>query len=614
MLERQGNRVVSNYIILTLSFVLLIFSCARKPEMITEKTFLLVQNGVSDCSIVIPSRCSPSVQYASEELQRFLEQMTGVRLPIKTDEEPIAGKEIILGNNARLSQIGLLIDWYDLGEEGYIIKVSPDWIVIAGGEPRGTLYGVYGLLEDHLDCRWFTPQVSRIPKYETLILPLFEEKVIPPLEYREPFTMDAFDGDWCARNRMNGHAANLTEKHGGKTVYCGFVHTFDSLVPPEKYFDKHPEYFSFVNGKRIKEQTQLCCTNEEVIQIVIEEIKRRMRENPQAKVFSVSQNDWYNFCQCEKCSALAKAEESQMAPVLYLVNRVAQAVRDEFPDKIIDTLAYQWTRKPPKTMRPEPNVVIRLCSIECCFAHPLESCTSKANRDFVNDLIGWSKICNRLWVWDYVTSFSHYLVPFPNLEVRGPNIRLFVKYNVTGIFEQDTYNTLHGEFNELSAYVNAKLLWDPTYDEKLAISEFLDGYYEEAGPYIQQYLDLIHKPIHQKNIHMNIWVGPDGKHLNDELLKQAELIFDQAEQAVAHKPEVLERVKIARLSVDYAIMERARKRDMNKNLKNSDLAMVTRARRFFEVAERNNITRYREFNGEMSSYKKIVEEWLGTTL
>ena len=71
-----------------------------------------------------------------------------------------------------------------------------------------------------------------------------------------------------------------------------------------------------------------------------------------------------------------------MAPVLQLVNRVAEAVEKEFPDKAVETLAYQWTRQPPKTMRPRPNVIIRLCSIECCFSHPLATCDSPANRTF----------------------------------------------------------------------------------------------------------------------------------------------------------------------------------------------------------------------------------------
>ena len=214
-------------------------------------------------------------------------------------------------------------------------------------------------------------------------------------------------------------------------------------MPPEKYFDEHPEYFSLVQGRRRKDQSQLCCTNPDVIRICTEAIREAMRQQPQATVFSVSQNDWDNHCECPNCQELARAEGSQMAPVLQLVNRVAEAVEKEFPDKIVETLAYQWTRRPPKTMRPRPNVVIRLCSIECCFSHPLATCDGKANKAFRADLEAWAKVAPRLWVWDYATDFRHYLLPFPNQRVRGPNVRFYVAHNVKGIFEQDTYDTPH---------------------------------------------------------------------------------------------------------------------------------------------------------------------------
>ncbi len=337
-------------------------------------------------------------------------------------------------------------------------------LVIAGGGLRGNLYGVYGLLEDHLGCRWFTPTLSRIPQMDPLVIEPIDETKIPVLEYREPFVMDCFDGDWCARNRVNSSAAALDARHGGKVRFGNgmFVHTFNRLMPPETYFDRHPEYYSEVGGKRLRQRTQLCCTNDDVVRICTDEMRKAIRADPGAFVFSLSQNDWANYCECSKCRALAEREGSEMGPVLQLVNRVAQALEEEFPDKAIETLAYTYTRKPPQNLRPRRNVIIRLCSIECCFMHPLASCDQEANRAFVRDLREWAKIADRLWIWDYVTSFRDYLVPFPNLRVRDDNIRLLVENHVTGIFEQDVYSTLCGELSPLSGYLNAKLLWEIT--------------------------------------------------------------------------------------------------------------------------------------------------------
>ncbi|HOH31014.1 MAG TPA: DUF4838 domain-containing protein, partial [Candidatus Hydrogenedentes bacterium] len=412
---------------------------------------------------------------------------------------------------------------------------------------------------------------------------------------------------------MNGYAAGLEERHGGKIMYYGFVHTFEGLLPPETYYDAHPEYYALVDGKRLKERSQLCCTNPEVMELVAQEVRRRMAEHPEATVFSVSQNDWYNYCQCETCTRLAEAEGSQIAPVLQLVNHVARSVATEFPDKLIDTLAYQYTRKPPASMRPEPNVIIRLCSIECDFAHPFEERTTPENRAFCDDLEAWAKVANRLWVWNYNTSFSSYLTPFPNLNVRGPNIRYMIANNVRGIFEQDVYNTPHGCFSPLSGYLGAKLLWNPNYDTELAINEFLTGVYAEAATPLRLYLDLFHEAVKDPETRMGIWIGPDVPFLTDDLMKRADALMDMAEAAVAHRPEVLERVRIARLSTDFTIMERIRALgsaafdyDHSRFTVMPSVDFKQRAERFFETAERHGLLCIRESGGELANYKQTI--------
>ena len=526
----------------------------------SAQELVLAENGKSAYRIVVAEDASPSTRHGAEELQTFLEQMTGAKLPVVTDAEPATEREIILGDSKHLRFMSIRFDFDELGDEGYVIRTVGNHLVIAGGARRGNMYGVYGLLEDHLGCRWFAPGVSRIPKHKRLAIGPINDKQIPVLEYREPFTYDCFDGDWCARNRVNSSSGRLEEKHGGKVRFGSgfFVHTFNRLVPPDKYFDEHPEYFSLVKGKRLKDHSQLCCTNEDVIRICTEGILKAMRAQPDAFVFSVSQNDWHNYCECETCQALAKREDSQIAPVLALVNRVAEAVQKEFPDKAVETLAYQWTRRPPKSMRPRANVIVRLCSIECCFSHPLATCDSEVNRKFREDTERWAKVSNRLWVWDYVTDFRHYLLPFPNQRVRNDNIRFYAANNVKGIFEQDTYNTPHSELAALGGYLTAKFLWNPEYDEETAMSEFLEGYYGQAAGPIRKYIDLLHDRVERENIHVNIWVPPSHPHLTDDLLVEADKLWQQAEEAVAGDAAVLRRVQLSRMSVDYAIVERAR--------------------------------------------------------
>ena len=600
---------------------LLILAICAVGSRLSAGDLVLADGGESAYRIVLADNASPSTRHGAEELQMFLERITGAKLPIVSDRQPMAPKEIILGDNAHLRELGIAVDLTLLGREGYVIRTVGERLVIAGGRLRGNMYGVYGFLEDHLGCRWFAPGVSRIPKSTRLRVGPIEDRRIPVLEYREPYVHECLDGDWCARNRMNSSNARIEEKHGGKLSFADgfFCHTFAGLVPPEKYFDEHPEYFSMVDGRRRRKDSQLCCTHPDVIRICTDAIVQAMCDQPRATVFSVSQNDRDHHCECSTCQNLAKQEDSQMAPVLYLVNRVAKAVEEDFPDRVIETLAYQWSRRPPKHMRPRPNVVIRLCSIECCFSHPLAACDDPRTAAFRDDLKAWAKISPRLWVWNYGTNFHYFLLPFPNHRVRGPNVRFFVANNVKGIFEQDNGGSPHGELSALGGYVTAKLMWNPDYDGKRATDEFLQGYYGKAAGPIRSYVDLLSKGVDRDNVHVGIYCTCNHPHLTHDLLLEADGLWQRAEKLVAAQPEVLRRVKLSRMSVDFALLEKARLQMQGyytgMTPPPNGLFMPTaiaRLQPFFETLQGSDLTHFREAARiDKAAYRRELAKDLG---
>jgi hypothetical protein len=204
--------------------------------------------------------------------------------------------------------------------------------------------------------------------------------------------------------------------------------------------------------------------------------------------------------------------------------------------------------------------------------------------------------CNRLWIWDYTTSFANYLVPFPNRHVLRDNIRFFIANNVTGVFEEDTYTTPCGEFNALDGYMQAKFLWDPDYDVDRAMNEFLEGVYGKAASPIRKYLDLLRDKVAQENIHMHIWEGPNARYLSDDLLAAADKLWDEAEAAVADAPPTLNRVNVARLSLDWTLLERTKLTTTSpyqfRNGKyEADVVPSYRRRvdRFFATAQKNGL-------------------------
>lgn len=531
--------------------------CACGARTLRASAVTLIDNGRTGHTIIISKTAIRPEQHAADELQRFLHEISGVRPAIATDDQPVEGKRICVGQSTCVAKLAPEIDIRSLGQEGYHIKTVGDDLIIVGGRPRGTLYGVYTLLEDELGCRWFTPDCSRIPKNPRIIIKPMDRRYVPPLEYRATDYPNSRDGDWAVRNKQNGTLTGIDESRGGKISYAYFVHTFNALIPPEKYFSTHPEWFSMIGGKRIKDHSQLCLTNVEMLKVAKATVRQWIKGNPQATLFSVSQNDWHNYCTCPDCHALAQREEAQSGPLLAFVNAIAEDIERDYPDKIIDTLAYQYTRKPPKTIKPRPNVTVRLCSIECCFIHPLGE--DEFNKSFVRDIQGWATICKRLSIWDYVINYAHTIMPFPNLYVLKPNINFFIANGATSIYEEADYYTKGGEMAELRTWIMAKTLWDPTYDTDKAIDEFCEAYYGPAGKFIRAYVTLLHDQVRNAKYHITIYSPPTVPHLRNEVLAKAHTLFDEAEQAVKDDATLLHRVQVARLPILYVQIARAPK-------------------------------------------------------
>jgi hypothetical protein len=496
-----------------------------------------------------------------------------------------------------------------LGADGIVIRTVGDDLVLAGGHPRGTLYAVYTFLEEHLGCRWWSSKVSTIPKKPTTTVATLNVRYVPMLEYREPFWFDAHDGDWSVRNRCNGNSNRLDDIRGGRHRYEGFVHTFYPLIPPDRYFEDHPEWFSEINGKRSHKRAQLCLTNEQMRAELVKNLKERLRRNPRATIASVSQNDWRGNCQCSKCASIEKEEGSPAGLMLRFVNAVAEDIEDEFPNVAISTLAYQYTRKPPRITKPRHNVIVRLCSIECSFSVPL---SHERNSKFRDDIVGWSKISDRLYIWDYTTNFRHHIMPHPNLRVLGPNVRFFVDHSVKGIFEQGAYTTNGAEMAELRAWVLAKLLWDPTRDGQKLVDEFIAGYYGPAGPDIQDYLKITHDAVEAGGDKLGCFSPHTAKFLSFETLSNGWERLKAAEAAVQDDPDLRFRIRVAQLPIMYAFMMRWDEMRKKCEAVGAEWPMPESIEgtfeQFKEVAEKKNITRLNEWQVGYGALEKALEQ------
>jgi hypothetical protein len=504
--------------------------------MMVQAKSTLFNKGKSDYTILISRDATPSEQTAATELQSYLYDISGARLRISNDLQT-GGRSICIGYNALTAQLtGATEPKAD--DESFHYQSVGHQLVIYGGSKRGTLYGVYAFLEDELGVRWYTPEYTLVPKLKKWSFEKLMKSETPAIQYRfAQYNSVTENADWCAHNKNNSVWTASQNKYGGLEAYWN-AHTSGQLMPAGAYFESHPEYFSMRDGKRIP-NGQLCLSNPDVLKICIEKMKAAIAQHPGYWVYSMSQNDNILPCECERCKALEAQYGGHSGILLWFVNQVADAVGKVYPDKYIGTFAYQYTRHAPTNIRPHDNVVIRLCDIECCFAHPLATCPN--NQSFMSDLKAWSEVAPRLFIWDYVVNFRQYLAPFPNFGVLADNIKTFRQYHAIGIQEEAQYQSNGGEFAEMKAWVLAKLLWSPELSTQALTTQFIRDYYGKAAPYIQQYYDECQKLADAK-VNMTIYIGHDDKLYTEDFIRQANLSLQQARQAVNGDEEMVRRV------------------------------------------------------------------------
>ena len=524
-------------------------------------TLVIAERGkVAEYSIVVPPDAPPSQGYAAEELRDFVEKTTGVRLPIVSSA---VRKAIVLETNLRASASP-----HETSPDAFRLCVDGNRLRIVGGSGRGVLYGVYEVLERFAGCRWYASWHTVVPRRDRIVIPVdLDETHVPAFAMREPFWFDVLrHPEFAARLRVNSRSrqAPLGEKFGGDPYRFGGglvnAHTFGELLPSARYFDEHPEYFALVNGRRVREMSQPCLTNPDVLRVVTSNVLERIRRDPGAKFYGVSQNDCGNRCQCPDCLAVEKEEGSPAGPIIRFVNAIADEVGKEFPDALIETLAYSYSQRAPKKTRPRRNVVPCLCSIHCDFASPIEQSPFEGSAAFRRDIEAWGRLTDFLYVWDYTTDFAHYTMPWANVYSLQGNLRFFRRNNVKAIFAQGAYQGRHADFAELKAWLLAKWMWDPDMPAEQLLDDFFAGYYGAGAPFVRECFEKMHRaqrdysstPGHP----LRVFDGIANPALSDSFLAEAARLWRMAEEAVKDDPATSYNVRMGAFSVDYLRMER----------------------------------------------------------
>jgi hypothetical protein len=502
-------KTVMNHTSYGLMLAPVLFLLCSLPNVLSAQSIDLAN--LKGWNIVVSGDAIPSERKAAQEFQHFYKQASGIELPIVAAVDR-PGRHVFIGPSQALADSEVRINTADMGDEALRIVVSRDNIAIAGGRPRGTLYGVYTFLENHLGVRFLTSahtHIPRIPQGTTLEPTDFSYD--PPIVFRWSYWHDVNqNGEFAARTRNNALPKQPAEL-GGRTRYELINHFMHRFINTKTYGQEHPEYFALIDGKRRVDTnggdahyygTQLCMTHPDVIRIITEKALQNLRKhpNPNQQILQMGQGDNTYYCQCETCAAIDEREGTHMGSLLWGINQIAEAVAKEFPGVKLGILAYSYSIKPPKTLRAHPSVLVQICNIGASVTLPIEDISSKRNAEFAQDLRGWRDKASNISIWTYSTNFHEFLLPTTSLHIWGRNIRHYRDNGISQFFVQGNTQSPGGAFSDVTNYVISRLLWDPTQDSEALMNEFLLLHYGAAGEPVRQYLNLVFKQYADKKI------------------------------------------------------------------------------------------------------------------
>ncbi len=467
-------------------FLACLFFTAFLPAAAPQEGGLIVG---PEWSIVISEDASNFELFAAQKLCDGLSDLFGQEIKILFSAE---NHYIAIGSAS-------LADLSGIAENGYRITAIDGNIHIGGTGVRGVQAAAYRFLEEFCGRKIYTSELTVFPKAESISVPSDTDIVYEPFfEYTDTDWLSPWDPEYSLANGLNGDPhRTLDPEAGGVVKYLGgFCHTMADLCETEAHRYSDPEQLALHGGERTTAQP--CLTNPEVLEIAIKNVLKKIEEehDPAAylKIVSVTQNDNTDFCECENCRAFEAAHGGvHSATMLNFVNQIADAVKEAGHDDVaIDTFAYVYTREAPTGIVPRDNVIIRFCTIEGCFRHALDDPECERNAPLMKDLHDWSKICSRIYIWDYTANYANTCLIFPNFAVIQHNIQTFYENNVKGVYEEGNYymNRCNTEFGELRSYMISKCLQDPYCDLDSEVNGFLRAYYGPGWQSIKKIIDM----------------------------------------------------------------------------------------------------------------------------
>ena len=449
----------------------------------------LITGSTSNFAIVIPDA---SYSNAATLFQNVVNKATGFKMNIKQGNVSCTNC-VAIGTQTDFKE-DPVINKASLNSDGIIMDIKKSRISLVSKSADRLEYPVVEFLKKYLNANVFDTTGVKVNRVANLTVANTTTVYNPPFLSRDLYYKNGFDESFMDWNEINHIWATKDSKWGN------FVHTAYQFIDVPKYFKSNPEYFALVNQKR--STTQLCYSNDDVYQIVLKNLRDKIRNAPDKKIWSFSQLDNNNVCQCDKCQATEKRLGTRGGPLFEFVNRLAK----DNPDVSISTLAYGFSAPPPSPdkFKLASNVVIVFCVTQGNKGRDIA--TDASFGDMRKWLTGWLGQTRKIIIWDYIVNFSHLLMPYPNFQSIAQSLQYYKSLGIKEIFLQGNIQK-GGEFADLRCYVASQLLWNPDADVNKLIKQYADYAYGPASADVQQLLGNLINNGRQTDI--NHYYAPD---------------------------------------------------------------------------------------------------------
>ncbi len=440
-----------------------------------------VLDGAGQAVIVYQKDADKEAKQAYEDLALYLKRATGKDFTVapERDYQAKQGLPIYVGWT-RATNRALGTKLRRLDRDAYLVSITPGRIMLAGPEPWSTYWAVCQFLEDVVGVRWLIPGPlgEDVPQCPTILAPA-GEKTYTPVILSRLWSGAHHGGVWNLRQRIHGR--------------YNFHHNLLNIFTAEKYWDTHPEYFPVHGTERYKpggsedNSWQPCMGIEGTVQVAADAARDAFRKDPSLESFSYGMNDGGGWCECPACKAIDRPMKewhgfSGDKSVLFYswLNRIAENLEKDYPDKKLGCLAYSAAILPPEGMKLHRNIIPYFTSNRADYFDPAFRAQDQRM------IAWWGDHTTQMGIYDYA-----YGVGFAVPRIYNHLFQIAVKYAVAHKvrgFYAEVYPNWGLDGPKL--WVMSRIVWNPNVNVDRLTSEWNERMFREAAAPMKRYFAL----------------------------------------------------------------------------------------------------------------------------